>query len=232
MRFSWVSSPNIARVKAGAANATNMTTTTTITANPSRQLIDVNHRITNFESIAVLVSEGGKPFRGLVTSETAIHDPNHVLEYQNCDQNGRLEVYTRRDDGIYQQYYLVVIADEDVKVNINLSTKEIPQMKVFDAAATPIKSKFPWQSVLIVIVFIVAIGLILYFVFTSSKKPRLETSSTSPPPPITKSLPASLPESGPPPAISSSSPPVLNPTITTPTTPFMSLVDKINNIAI
>ena len=170
--------------------------TNVYSVNQIKQLIDLNQNKTNFEVTFEVKSLDGTPFKAVVLSEGDLNSGN-AIAYKDVE-NGYISGHIVNDKGVYQNYFLLLKADNPVECEVTLNIKDIPinpeveiQKQQYYLEQNRLKSseckpKTDWVLIIGIIV-IVSVGL--WFMFGSSKpKNKLLTES------ITKAeLPVSTP---------------------------------------
>lgn len=89
-----------------------------------QQLIDLNQDLTNFKLEFTIVSENNTPFNAVVTSQAKL-DSGEVLEFKNVE-NGSISGNIIADNGVKQNYYLVLKSEMPTKCKLEINIEEIP----------------------------------------------------------------------------------------------------------
>lgn len=150
--------------------------TTKHTINSIKQLIDLNGTYTNFELEFEIDCPSKKPFYAIVADQATL-DSNQPLEYQHVT-NGQLSGTIRSDKNVYQNYFLVLKADEPCEVEIKKSIKEIepqePSQEQLDQEYEKIleeqgeSKKGKWRNIVAIVCGLLILVVIGLWVFTSS----------------------------------------------------------------
>lgn len=142
------------------------------TLQPTKQLIDLNGSSTNFELDFKVVSEGYVPFYGIVVDQTTL-DNSSNLEYQFA-QNGEFGGSITQDNGIYQNYFLVLRADTPCKATVQINKREIPKRETYiPQSPTKSQSKSRGWGIYIFIGLLVIAG-VGFYIWNKNKKPKVE----------------------------------------------------------
>jgi len=165
-----------------------------------KQLIDLNQNTTNFDVSFKVTCE--KPFYLSVIDQTTL-DSSSEIQYKHVT-TGSLSGNIVQDKNVYQNYFLVLKADEPCNCNVELTKKEIEGKKQFIAPPKPKHTPINWKF-WIMIILLIAGGSILYFTVFSKKKDsskkgyqrgyngghtsRYPTYPSYPPPSRTRQLP-------------------------------------------
>lgn len=161
-----------------------------------KQLIDLNGDSTNFDIQFRVASRNGEPFDILVVDQTTL-DNSPELQYKKA--NGQMSGNMVQDKNVYQNYFIVLKADDPCECDVEIIKKELPKTRtqipdggvppmgappsgVPDSGIPPMPSQnMPprkgmggidqtnWKTWAIVGVLIVG-GIILYMVWASDKK--------------------------------------------------------------
>jgi hypothetical protein len=98
--------------------------TRTYTVNKFKQLIELNDNKTNFDISFEVKSKDGSPFKALVISEADLNSGN-PLEYQDVHE-GNISGNIVNDKGVFQTYFLLLKAENEIECDVTISVKEIP----------------------------------------------------------------------------------------------------------
>jgi hypothetical protein len=96
----------------------------TYNVSTQKQLIDLNGNLVNFELEFIAQSKNGEPFEILVVDQ-AILDSQHSLPYKKA-VDGKISGNILADKNIYQNYFLIIRAENDCEVNVTINKKELP----------------------------------------------------------------------------------------------------------
>ena len=144
-----------------------------------KQLIDLNGDSVNFNIDFNVKSENGEPFDMLVIDQTTLDNtPN--IEYKKIE-NGEISGNIRQEQNVYQNYFLILKADKDIKCFVSINKQELEHNNNFEknlinevnSINTPPESKnnssyFKY----ILIILVISIGLyFMYCFWKKSKKP-------------------------------------------------------------
>ena len=89
-----------------------------------RQLIDLNGEIVNFELNFDVKSVDKKPFHAVVVDQTTL-DSNSDISYKYAN-SGEISGTIVADKNVYQNYFLLLKADEMCDCIVSISLSEIP----------------------------------------------------------------------------------------------------------
>jgi len=89
-----------------------------------QQLIDLNQDLTNFKLEFTIVSENNTPFNAVVASQAKL-DSGEPLEFKNVE-NGSISGNIIADNGVKQNYYLVLKTEIPTKCKLEINIEEIP----------------------------------------------------------------------------------------------------------
>lgn len=146
-------------------------TTKTYNLTPMKQLIDLNGDVTNFDLTFTATTKDGSPFDILVVDQTTL-DSNPVLDYKKAV--GTMSGNIVADKGVYQNYFLILRADNPCECDITIDIKEIPKREIqnfqhplqnIDQINKP-KSRINWFIVSITLI----ICILLFYYFYGNKK--------------------------------------------------------------
>jgi len=96
----------------------------TYNVSTQKQLIDLNGNLVNFELEFIAQSKNGEPFE-IVVVDQAILDSQHSLPYKKA-VDGKISGNLLADKNIYQNYFLIIRAENDCEVNVTINKKELP----------------------------------------------------------------------------------------------------------
>ena len=168
-----------------------------------KQLIDLNGDSTNFDIQFRVKEKNNKPFDILVVDQTTL-DNSPDLQYKKA--NGQMSGSMIQDKNVYQNYFIVLKADEPCECDVEIIKKELPKTR--SQASSSSSSGYPneshsgvppmpdiqrssaksgllgqnesnWKTWAIVGVLVVG-GIILYMVYSSDKKKKAAAATTSP----------------------------------------------------
>jgi hypothetical protein len=204
-----------------------------------KQLIDLNGDITNFSSTFKATSKGGEVFEALVVDQNTL-DGGDPLQYRKVD--GDISGTVKSDNGVYQNYYLVLRADTECECEVEITKTEIPMNKPEPPpkdVAPPLnpvrpgrrplenfnipnhvkvsKEEWGWKPYLIILVLIVG-GMIAWYFY--KKQLALNNITTASVSIVETSIPSGY---------ESPSPPITSPSV------FLAgnkkgLLDRLNNV--
>lgn len=97
-----------------------------ISLTPQKQLIDINESFINFEAVIEVISLNNEPFEGLVVSQKQL-DTNSNLEFKSSDK-GQFAVEIFENNGVFDNWYLVLRSKTNAEVQVNISKKELPPL--------------------------------------------------------------------------------------------------------
>lgn len=95
-----------------------------VNINNIQQLVDLNEDLTNFRLDFKVLSENNVPFKAVVVSQHKL-DSSEILDFKNVD-NGIISGNIISDNGVKQNYYLVLKSENPTKCTIEIDLKEIP----------------------------------------------------------------------------------------------------------
>ena len=133
-----------------------------------KKLIDLNGTSTNFELNFRVSNTEGKKFYLVVVDQTTL-DGESPLDYKEV--TGSLSGNIVADKNVYQNYFLILKADEEIDVNVELEFKEIE--KYTPPPPAPIVEKeekqINWTKILICIVLVSSICAVVYWLYFRNK---------------------------------------------------------------
>lgn len=97
----------------------------TYNLNKVRQLIDLNGDTTNFEISFKAVSKNREPFDMLIVDQTTL-DNTPTLEFKKA-VNGEIAGNIVQDKNVYQNYFMVLKADNPCQCDVEIIKKELPK---------------------------------------------------------------------------------------------------------
>lgn len=89
-----------------------------------KQLIDLNGSLVNFELDFKVVSLTNEPFDAVVMTQEML-DVSPGIEYQKAE--GHISGQIKNDNGIYNNYFLILKSDTPMEVELTSDIREIPQ---------------------------------------------------------------------------------------------------------
>ena len=95
-----------------------------VNVNNIQQLIDLNQDIINFKLDFKVLSENNIPFKAVVVSQSKL-DSEEILDFKDVN-NGVISGNIIADNGVKQNYYLVLKSDSPTKCTIEINLEEIP----------------------------------------------------------------------------------------------------------
>lgn len=144
-----------------------------------KKLIDLNGDTTNFDINFRVTSRNKEIFDLLVVDQTTL-DNNSNLEYKRVD-NGTISGNLIHDKNIYQNYFLILKADNPCECTVEIDKKELPKTPTpaptpVPAAPSLLKSKtqdgFNWVKIFLIVGAIAALGIGLYLYSRRSTENR------------------------------------------------------------
>lgn len=157
--------------------------------NKRNQLIDLNEDRTNFDITFRVDSKNGEPFDIVVADQTTL-DNSPQLEYKNAS-TGTMSGNIVQDKNIYQNYFLVLKAEQPCEVTVEITTKDIPGSNASNFTPpvdTPEpkseggnKKGFGWKW-LILIGIAIGGGILLWYIWNQKKKNKSTAAPALPSP--------------------------------------------------
>jgi hypothetical protein len=142
-----------------------------------KQLIDLNEDSVNFDITFRVSSHNKEPFYLLVVDQTTL-DSSPDLQYKHIQQ-GEISGSVLHDKNVYQNYFLILKADEPCECDVEITKKELPRTTL-----APINNKkndgFNWVKILIIVTGVVVAGLVLYWMFRKKENTVTYTPLASP----------------------------------------------------
>lgn len=89
-----------------------------------QQLIDLNEDLVNFKLEFKILSENNTPFNAVVATQVKL-DSGEPLEFKNVE-NGSISGNIIADNGVKQNYYLVLKSEIPTKCKLEINIQEIP----------------------------------------------------------------------------------------------------------
>lgn len=147
-----------------------------------KQLIDLNGSLVNFQLNFKVVSLTNEPFDAVVMTQEML-DGNPNIEYQKAE--GQISGQIKNDNGVYNNYFLILKSDKSMEVELTSELQEIPMAQnpvetSSDIISQPpsqiIKKKKPkesselsttWKIIVFAVVFLILAGgwAIWYFYY-------------------------------------------------------------------
>lgn len=163
--------------------------THTITATPIKQLIALNGSLVNFDINFQVSSKDSSPFSMVITDQTTLNLGGE-LDYKYIS-NGVIRGNLVQDQNEYQEYFIVIKAEQETVIDIHITRNEIQPFsktstihpKHLDASPESPKSLRTF-NIIVGIVIAGIVGFLLYSRYSSptprvgGKKPS--SSSESP----------------------------------------------------
>jgi len=133
-----------------------------------KQLIDLNGESTNFDAQFRIVSKNKEPFDILVVDQTTL-DNNPNLEYKKAD-NGEISGNIVHDKNVYQNYFIILKADQPCECEVEITKKELPKTAVMPAQNSPTQTKksentFSWVNIIIIVGVAGIVGILFYYMY-------------------------------------------------------------------
>lgn len=144
-----------------------------------QQLVDLNQDLVNFKLEFKILSENNSPFHAVVASQAKL-DSEDPLEFKNVE-NGSISGNIIADNGVKQNYYLVLKSEIPTKCKLEINIEEIPMNekqneqqqinnnKEFDRymhvhGAKSVETSF-FSSKIFLFLSILVGGLVIYYLF-------------------------------------------------------------------
>lgn len=227
----------------------------TYNVSTQKQLIDLNGNLVNFELEFIAQSKNGEPFE-IVVVDQAILDSQHSLPYKKA-VDGKISGNLLADKNIYQNYFLIIRAENDCEVNVTINKKELPivqQPEQYYPIYPPQQENYhPPQSMqpqsmqpqpqpmknnknssnlkFYLIIGLIGLGVAYYFFYYKKKKNNTENYQVKTSiPEVEKSHEPAIPKSPTPLVVKSSIPttPISTPPIAVPYN--TTLLDRLNSL--
>lgn len=147
------------------------------------QLVDLNQDSVNFEITFKVASKNGEPFDALVVDQTTM-DNNPNLEYKKVT-NGVMTGTIKNNNNVYQNYFLVLKADQNCLCDVDIQKNELPQIQPpqqLQQNPEPVKNGFNWFKILLILAVVIAAGYVLYWL--SQKKSTQKPAQIAPQAPV------------------------------------------------
>lgn len=133
----------------------------------TKQLIDLNGDTTNFNIKFAVVSKNGAPFDIVVADQTTL-DNSANLDYKKAG-NGQMSGELKQDKNVYQNYFLVLKADQPCQCDVEIIKEEIPAnvpplRPVTQKPMPPASSSINWKFWLLIGLIVVG-GCTVYFYY-------------------------------------------------------------------
>jgi len=153
-----------------------------------KKLIDLNGDTINFDITFRVATRNKEPFDLLVVDQTTL-DNNPNLEYKRVD-NGSISGNIVQDKNIYQNYFLILKAENPCECDVEIVKKELPKtpmqapQPVQAPVPSPLKNKksadgFNWAKILLIVGVISAVGIGLYL-FSKKSDPAKNSENPVP----------------------------------------------------
>lgn len=152
-----------------------------------KKLIDLNGDTTNFDITFQVVSRNKEPFDLLVVDQTTL-DNSQNLEYKKVEK-GMISGNIVQDKNVYQNYFLILRAENPCECDIEITKKELPKTQPVPSPAqqklpvasdlgSPKKSDgFSWVKILLIVGAIAALGIGFYLYSKKSGVDQKETNA-------------------------------------------------------
>lgn len=132
-----------------------------------KQLIDLNGESTNFDAQFRIVSKNKEPFDILVVDQTTL-DNNPNLEYKKAD--GEISGNIVHDKNVYQNYFIILKADQPCECEVEITKKELPKTAVMPVQNSPTQTKksentFSWVNIIIIAGVAGIVGILFYYMY-------------------------------------------------------------------
>ena len=174
----------------------------TYTVNRHRQLVDLNGDSKNFDLTFTCTSKDGAPFEILVVDQATL-DSTPTLQYKKA--NGTISGNIVADKNVYQNYFLVLKADNPCQVTVKTIKKEIkpnlptprrhasaqaPQLQRPPSLKPPTRPKKSNWKIIAIAVIVLGGGALLYYFYTQNKNKKEGSTIPTPAPASAPSSPA------------------------------------------
>lgn len=147
----------------------------------TRQLIDINNDITNFNAKVTVKSTGDAPFEMAIATQAEIESGKE--EYQIIEDGG-IETKLNYTDNIYENYFLILRADEECECEVKIKIKDLGVTTENFTEKPKVKKSFLsgfWiKTIIICIIVAIGIGLMIYFYVKSDSMTSFSFSSMIP----------------------------------------------------
>jgi hypothetical protein len=134
----------------------------------TKKLIDLNGEMTNFDITFKVTSKDNKPYDLLVVDQATLDSENSPLQYKRVQ--GEISGNVTSDKNAFQNYYLILKADEPCECEIEIIKKELaisvpeppPELLKAPVPLPPVRKDTNWGKVAIVFGCVVGIGIVFY----------------------------------------------------------------------
>ncbi len=92
-----------------------------------KQLIDINEDLVNFEAEIQVVSKEGAPFEAIIVTQTQL-DSGEPVNYKLV-REGIFQANIKQDNGMYDNYLLLLKSDTGATVEANIAAKAVQQAR-------------------------------------------------------------------------------------------------------
>jgi len=164
-----------------------MSETKTYDVNKVKQLIDLNGDSVNFNMTFKVTCHDNTPFKMLVIDQTTL-DNSDSLEYKEVTNSISGNILS--DKNIYQNYFLIIKADKECKVDVELTKKDLPitqtppnlhkvhkvhkEHKEMPDTEIESESSFDFKKILL-ISLIIGGSLLLWYLYSKNTKQKNQT---------------------------------------------------------
>lgn len=149
-----------------------------------KQLVDLNGESTNFDAQFRIVSKNKEPFYLLVVDQTTL-DNNPNLEYKKADK-GEISGHIVHDKNVYQNYFIILKADEPCECDVEITKKELPKTPDMPVTKSPQQTKksdsFNMTNILIIVGTVVITGALFYYFYYKTNAKQTPANSRLPSP--------------------------------------------------
>jgi hypothetical protein len=154
-----------------------------------KQLIDLNGDSINFDISFTVNCQDDTPFKLLVVDQTTL-DNSEELEYK--EQTNTISGNIIADKNVYQNYFLILKAEKECKVDVEITKKELPITPTAENETIENKqlqqqeNSIDWKKIMLIAVS-VCILLLLWYLYnkkSSQNNIKIDSHSVSNPPQV------------------------------------------------
>ena len=154
----------------------------TYTLNKIQQLVDLNGDTTNFDLTFTVLAKDNSSFEALVIDQKTL-DSGDEIQFKKAE--GTISGNIVTDNGVYQNYFLILKSDKPSECVVTIDKKEIPERQetvlpshLLKAQDTSSQSFFTTRNIIICLA-IIGLLVFLYYYFNTKKEMVTEEPSNN-----------------------------------------------------
>ena len=153
----------------------------TYTLNKIQQLVDLNGDTTNFDLTFTVLAKDNSSFEALVIDQKTL-DSGDEIQFKKAE--GTISGNIVTDNGVYQNYFLILKSDKPSECVVTIDKKEIPERQetvlpshLLKAQDTLSSQSFFTTRNIIICLAIIGLLVFLYYYFNTKKEMVTEEPS-------------------------------------------------------